>query len=84
MTERPSARDDETLRDELVAAGVLRPGIVTRSRSLATLRLDDVGRFSAAKSIARGDGSDQAQFDVGALIRRLRRARRDCAPADGR
>lgn len=76
MPDRLSARDDRTLREELIAAGLLRPGVkAPRAREpVATLRLDAAARQSAARSIARADESDAAAFDVADALRARRRA----------
>ena len=64
MSDRLSAREDGTLREELIAPS---------AQSSARLLLDDAGRLAAARSIARADESDAAAFDVAEALRARRR-----------
>lgn len=76
MSDRLSARDDRTFREELIAAGLLRPGVKEpRAREpAARLLLDDAGRQAAARAIRLADESDAAAFDVREALRARRRA----------
>ncbi len=53
-------------RAELISLGVLREAQPSEPRP-GVLRLDDAGRASAARSIARADGSDGLVLKVGNL-----------------